>query len=87
MAYEGLTPELLTRMPELVLPYRQVLRQWSGDQPGQHIVFEAVLVPFLFSELRSSKAKPLLKKAFELLGDMAYPSGRILYPHSHDASR
>jgi hypothetical protein len=78
VTYEGLTSELLKRIPELILPYRQVLRQWGGEQPGQHIIFEEVLIPFLFSELQSSKAKPLLRKAFVLLEDMAsHPDGDV----------
>jgi hypothetical protein len=71
VTYEGLTTELLKRIPELRLRYRQLLGQWGGDQPGQHIVFEDVVVPVVFEQLRFRKAKPLLRRIFDLLEEMA----------------
>jgi hypothetical protein len=50
---------LVLRFPELVAPYLEVKRLWGGEEPGPHVVYGDVLVPFISTTLARVSAAEL----------------------------
>lgn len=77
MEYDALNAELIARIPETFGGYAELRAMWDGDEPGPHVVYGDVLVPFAIAQLghgRSAASTEL----FDLLEDMALsPDQRI----------
>ena len=71
MTYSDLNDELISRLPMLFEGYASLKAMWDGDEPGPHIVFEDVLVPFVEEMLRDDQENPLLRDAFAFLEELA----------------
>jgi hypothetical protein len=69
--YDQLTAELGRVLPELRIPVETEKRWWSGETPGQHVVFGNVLLPFLIEELERGDRPEVLSRAFSFLEDLA----------------
>lgn len=60
MKADDLNRRLVRRFPALVNGYLEAKRLWGGDEPGPHVVYGDVLVPFIRTALAQSPAKDLL---------------------------
>jgi hypothetical protein len=66
-----LNSELIERIPELFAGYAELRAMWDGDEPGPHVVYEDLLVPYLARLLRAEDSEVGLLRIFALLEDMA----------------
>jgi hypothetical protein len=70
ISFDLLTDHLIEQVPPLRGAYKELLRDWDGEFPGQHNVFEVILNPFLASHLRSGEVEKV-EPVFALLEKMA----------------
>ena len=68
--YADLNRELLERVPEIFQGYAQLKAMWDGDEPGPHILYEDLLVPFL-TTLLSTGGEIALVTVFAFLEELA----------------
>lgn len=52
MEYDTLNSELIERIPETFGGYAELRAMWDGDEPGPHVVYGDVLVPYAMAQLR-----------------------------------
>jgi hypothetical protein len=72
LTYDSVDKALLASVPELGKRY-SAEAEWQG-RPGQYIVVEDVLRPFLNELLDSGKDAGLIRRVFDFLEDMARSS-------------
>ena len=59
MRREDLNRELIHRFPELLPGYLEVKRLWGGEEPGPHITYGDVFVPFIRGALEDASPREL----------------------------
>jgi hypothetical protein len=69
LSYNALNDELAKRVPELANAVARLRQQWD-DEPGPHVVFGDLLVPYLEKAARAQARPPGVAAALELLEDM-----------------
>jgi hypothetical protein len=69
LSYNTLNDELAKRVPELSSAVAGFLQQWD-DEPGPHVVFGDLLVPYLERAARGQSRSPGVAAALDLLEDM-----------------
>jgi hypothetical protein len=69
-AYAALNSELLKRLTELRDRYAGLRELWDDEEPGPHVVFGDVLVPYLIETLTEAPKTPGLAVAFEFLEEL-----------------
>lgn len=70
LVYSTLSAHLMKMVPELDFPYRQLLSEWAGEDPGPHIVYGDLFLPWLNDALRGDD-KVRLVEVFEFLEKLA----------------
>jgi hypothetical protein len=68
--YADMSGWLIEEFPELEAKYDSELEWWRDEQPGPHIVFGDIFVPYLRSKLRA-KDEEFLQRAFRFLEELA----------------
>jgi hypothetical protein len=71
MNYPELNSQLLARVPEVFGGYAELKAMWDGDEPGPHVLYEDVLVPYLIKLLQRQEAEIALLSAFAFLEELA----------------
>ena len=71
--YESVSELLVSRLPELSGPYRELLEWWGDEKPGPHVVYEDVLCPYI-DELLQSEDKDALGRVFALIEQLSRSS-------------
>lgn len=61
---------LFGRLPQLRDRYAGLLKSWGSEEPGPHVVYEDLLVPFMIEEFSKSIQQDSLKDAFDLLEEL-----------------
>ncbi len=69
--YSELNGELLRRFPELFSGYAELKAMWDGDEPGPHVLYGDVLVPWLATLLRSHGNEMAKVRVFAFLEELA----------------
>lgn len=70
LEYECLNEELLTRFPQLLPSYREVQELWDGHEPGPHIVYGDVLVPYIIGTLEDESERSIVESVFAFLEEL-----------------
>jgi hypothetical protein len=70
IAYGNLNSQLLERLPQLRERYTAVQQLWHDEEPGPHVVYGDVLVPYLIETLTEAPEDPGLTTAFEFLEEL-----------------
>lgn len=78
VSYERLGTELLARFPQLFPGYAALKAMWDGDEPGPHVLFEDLLVPYLLDLFQHGDSELQLVEAFGFLEELAEPSEPIV---------
>jgi len=68
---EVLNRALVRRFPVLVDGYLEVKRLWGGEEPGPHVVFGDVLVPFIRTALTQEPSASELAPVMEFLEELS----------------
>jgi hypothetical protein len=68
--YSALNDELAKRVPELAQGVARIRQQWDDSEPGPHVVYGDLLVPYLERAARAPTHPPGLVAAFDLLEEM-----------------
>lgn len=71
MNFDTVVKELIKEIPEIKPFYNSVLKQWHGEEPVPHIIFEDVLNPYLINLLKIDEDKELISRIFAFLEKMA----------------
>jgi len=71
MKYSELNQLLLQRLPELFAGYAELKAIGDGDEPGPHVLYGDVLVPYLTALLKSRGSDVALARIFRLLEELA----------------
>ena len=71
MKAEDLNLLLVRRFPPLVDGYLAAKRLWGGDEPGPHVVFGDVLVPFIRTALSGSVDQEQITAVAHFLEDLS----------------
>jgi hypothetical protein len=66
-----LNRKLVRRFPGLVEGYLEAKRLWGGDEPGPHVVYGDVLVPFIRSTLARDASASDLELVMEFLEELS----------------
>ncbi|BCZ47995.1 hypothetical protein psyc5s11_40620 [Clostridium gelidum] len=69
--FDTVVEELIKEIPEVKPFYDMVLKQWHGEEPGPHIIFEDVLNPYLVNLLKINEDRELIIRIFNFLEKMA----------------
>jgi hypothetical protein len=69
--YSELNAELLKRFPELFSGYAQLKAMWDGDEPGPHVVYGDVLVPWIATLFRGHGQEVEKARVFAFLEELA----------------
>ena len=70
LKYEGLNDELARRVPELAPGVARIRREWDDEEPGPHVVYGDLPVPYLERAAKESTHAPSLTAALDLLEEM-----------------
>ena len=68
--YSELNQSLLRSLPALQPGYQELRRLWNGEEPGPHVVYGDVLVPYLIDKLLHEPECAGIASAFELLEEL-----------------
>jgi hypothetical protein len=68
--YGELNDELARRVPDLAGALAQLRQKWGDEEPGPHIVYGDLLVPYLESAAMEGGRSEGLRAAFDLLEEM-----------------
>jgi hypothetical protein len=68
---DDLNRVLVRRFPDLVDGYLEIKRLWGGDEPGPHVVYGDVLVPFIRTVLAGTKSQHELASVMEFLEELS----------------
>lgn len=71
ISYADLTTALVERVPALFSGYAELRAMWDGEEPGPHVVFEDLLVPYASELLRRNTDTGELQPIFDLLEELA----------------
>lgn len=71
LKYDTLMSRLVEVVPELKARIVEEVERWGDEQPGVYIIFEDILVPFIFEMLRSQDKSDILHRIFDFLEQMA----------------
>lgn len=70
ITYDDMAERLIEEFPELKVRYNSELEWWRDEQPGPHIVYGDIFVPYLRSRLKA-KDKGFLQRAFRFLEELS----------------
>jgi hypothetical protein len=70
ISYPALNTELLRRLPQLRKRYAELQGLWGEEEPGPHVVYGDVLVPYLIESLTEAPDNSGLTAAFAFLEDL-----------------
>lgn len=70
---EDIEVKLLRVLPEIAESYEEEVADWhrDGEHPGLHVVFGAVVNPYVVRALQSGRHGPELRRAFSFFEEMA----------------
>lgn len=68
--YSELNAELLRRFPDLGPGFATMKDMWEGEEPGPHVVYGDLLVPYLTALLEPGTASPVLDRLFSFLEEL-----------------
>jgi hypothetical protein len=71
MKPDDLNRMLVRRFPALVDGYLEAKRLWGGEEPGPHIVYGDVLVPFIRATLAQEASADQLGAVMEFLEELS----------------
>ena len=73
LTYAGMSRSLIEVCPELRVDYEVLLQYWEDEEPGQYLVYEDILVPYIFELLgeESDRARQRLTAIFGFVERMA----------------
>jgi hypothetical protein len=57
ITYEAVSDLLVKEIPELAIPYRELLEYWGDERPGPYIVYGDILNPYIDELLRDGNAE------------------------------
>jgi hypothetical protein len=66
----SLNSALLARLPQLRDRYIELKRWWGPEEPGPHVVFEDVLVPYLVERLNEASEDESVTRVFDFLEEL-----------------
>ena len=69
-----LNRKLVRRFPGLAEGYLEAKRLWGGEEPGPHVVYGDVLVPFIRTTLARKKSDSDLEPVMEFLEELSAAS-------------
>jgi hypothetical protein len=70
LSYSELNAELVRRFSDLGPGYGRLKDMWEGEEPGPHIVYGDLLVPYVTALLESGTGSPLLESVFSFLEEL-----------------
>lgn len=73
MEYDALNSELIERIPDTFGGYAELRAMWDGDEPGPHVVYGDVLVPYALAQLALGPSVACAE-LFNFLEEMALSS-------------
>jgi hypothetical protein len=68
--YQELNDELVRRVPELADGLAELRQMWEDEDPGPHVVYGDLLVPYLRNAVRADRPPSTFSAAMELLEEM-----------------
>lgn len=71
MKRDDLNRVLVRRFPVLVDGYLEMKRLWGGDEPGPHVVYGDLLVPYISGALTEGTSPQELAHAMEFLEELS----------------
>ncbi len=69
--YEALSSVMVQTIPAVKAAYEKELAWWKEGKPGQHIIFNDILFPYVASLLKEGGQDQELRRIFEFLERLA----------------
>ncbi|MGH7719356.1 MAG: DUF7674 family protein [Gemmatimonadaceae bacterium] len=67
----ALNQALIRRFPGLLDGYLEIKRLWGGDEPGAHVVYGDLLVPFIHGSLAAGRGEHELPQVMDFLEELS----------------
>jgi hypothetical protein len=72
--YSELNSQLIEQFPELFGGYAELRAMWDGDEPGPHVIYEDLLVPYVVNLVGGKESEVAIVRAVSFLERLASSS-------------